>query len=212
MTTKGIIGKKIGMTRIFGANGDIVPVTLLEVENNQVTKILTPERDGYHGYQVGFCATKEHRLNRPDLHRLRKSGIDDNFSQFHEFRTSGAQEGISLGARLTAQLFEGVSSVDVTGFTKGRGFQGAVKRNGTHIGRMSHGSRHHRRPGSLGCRTTPGRVMKNKAMPGHMGTEQRTTSNLKVVLVDTEANVIAIKGAVPGHRGGYVFIEPSIKA
>ena len=154
---KGLIVSKVGMTRMVDADGKIIPVTLLKVENQKVTKVLTPERDGYHGYQVGYFLKAEKNLTKADISRLRKVDVEDNFAKFSEFRTSGSSE-LSVGSAMTAELFQGVGSVDVTGITKGRGFQGAVKRWGATIGRMTHGSRFHRRPGSLGQCTTPGRV------------------------------------------------------
>ena len=210
ISEKGLIVSKVGMTRMVDANGNIVPVTLLKVENQKVTKVLTPERDGYHGYQVGYKVKAEKNLTKADIHRLRKVEVEENYARFTEFRTSGV-EGLEVGAAMTAELFQDVAAVDVTGITKGRGFQGAVKRWGASIGRMTHGSRFHRRPGSLGQCTTPGRVYKNKHQPGHMGVVSRTVKNVQVMDVDTAANVIAIKGSVPGHREGMLEIRPTNK-
>ncbi|MEZ4740918.1 MAG: 50S ribosomal protein L3 [Bdellovibrionota bacterium] len=208
---KGLIAKKVGMTRMVDANGNMIPVTLLQVEEQKITKVLTPERDGYHGVQVGFLAKGEKHLSKADLQRLRKSGVEENYSRFIEFRTDGPVEHFELGKSLTAELFDGIDKVDITGVTKGRGFQGAVRRWNSRIGRMTHGSRFHRRPGSLGQCTTPGRVYKNKKMPGHMGSANRTIKNLKVVDIDVESKVIAIKGSVPGNRHGYLEIRPTNK-
>jgi large subunit ribosomal protein L3 len=210
-TPKGLVAKKVGMTRMVDANGQLVAVTLLQVENQKVTKILTKDRDGYDAYQVGFKETKEKNLAKPDVSRLRKSNVKDNFTEFKEFRTE-APVAVELGAQLTTELLNGVTSVDVTGLTKGRGFSGSVKRWDTAVGRWSHGSRFHRSPGSLGTRTTPGRVFMGKKIPGVYGTEQVTIQNLRVVDVDKENSLIALSGAVPGHRNGYLFIKPSIKA
>lgn len=193
------------------ADGKMIPVTLLQVEDQKVTKVLTPERDGYHGLQVGFFTKSEKNLTKPDVQRLRKSGIEINYAKFKEFRTPGPVEGMEIGAALTASLLEGISNVDVSGLTKGRGFQGAVKRWNRAIGRMTHGSRFHRRPGSLGQCTTPGRVFKNKKMPGHMGDEVRTIKNLKIMDIDLENNLIALKGSVPGQRHGFLEIRPTNK-
>jgi large subunit ribosomal protein L3 len=210
-TPKGLVAKKIGMTRMVDKNGQLIAVTLLQVENQKVTKVLTKERDGYDAYQVGFKETKEKNLAKPDVSRMRKVNVSDNFTQFKEFRTE-APVAVELGVQLTTELLNGVTSVDVTGLTKGRGFTGSVKRWNTAVGRWSHGSRFHRSPGSLGTRTTPGRVFKGKPVPGHYGVEQVTIQNLSVVDVDKENSLIALSGAVPGHRNGYLFINPSVKA
>lgn len=210
-TPKGLVAKKIGMTRMVDKNGQLIAVTLLQVENQKVTKVLTKERDGYDAYQVGFKETKEKNLAKPDVARMRKVNVSDNFTQFKEFRTE-SPVAVELGVQLTTELLNGVTSVDVTGLTKGRGFTGSVKRWNTAVGRWSHGSRFHRSPGSLGTRTTPGRVFKGKPVPGHYGVEQVTIQNLSVVDVDQENSLIALSGAVPGHRNGYLFINPSVKA
>jgi large subunit ribosomal protein L3 len=210
-TPKGLVAKKIGMTRMVDKNGQMIAVTLLQVENQKITKVLTKERDGYDAYQVGFKETKEKNLAKPDVARMRKVNVKENFTVFKEFRTE-APVAIELGTQLTTDLLSGVTSVDVTGLTKGRGFTGSVKRWDTAVGRWSHGSRFHRSPGSLGTRTTPGRVFKGKPVPGHYGVEQVTIQNLSVVDVDTDNSLIALSGAVPGHRNGYLFINPSIKA
>lgn len=211
ISDKGLIVRKVGMTRMIDAAGKMVPVTLLKVEEQSITKVLTPERDGYHGFQVGYFAKAEKNLGKADLNRLRKCNIEQNYSEFTEFRTADAISGFEVGKLMTAELFRDVASIDVRGITKGRGFQGAVKRWGSTIGRMTHGSRFHRRPGSLGSNTTPGRVFKNKHQPGHMGCEARTVRNVKVLDVNLDANVIAIKGSVPGHRAGALEIRPSNK-
>lgn len=208
---KGLVARKVGMSRMLDEYGNMIPVTLLEVENQKVTKILTPERDGYHGFQVGFYTKAEKNLGKPDIARLRKSGVEENYSRFKEFRTAEPAQGFEVGASVGPSILDGISSLDISGLTKGRGFQGAVKRWGYTIGRMTHGSRFHRRTGSLGNCTTPGRVMKGKKMPGHYGVERRTIRNLKLVDLDVETNILAIKGSVPGNRGGYLEIRPSNK-
>ncbi|MCX6130510.1 MAG: 50S ribosomal protein L3 [Proteobacteria bacterium] len=212
MTIHGLIAKKVGMTRVLDDAGQMVPVTLLKIEGQKVTKILTPERDGYHGIQIGYYEKAERKLTKPDVARLRKVSISESYTRFNEFRTEGPLDGIQLGSAMSADLFAGVSAVDVTGVTKGHGFEGAITRWGHSSGRRSHGSNFYRLPGSLGMRTTPGRVFKNKEVPGHMGCLQVTVQNLKVVDVDVEANVIALKGSVPGFRNGFVIIKPSVKA
>lgn len=207
---KGLIARKVGMTRMTDVNGKVIPVTLLKIEDQKVTKVLNEEQNGYNAYQVGFAAKAEKNLAKPDITRLRKAGINDNFFRFKEFRTPAAVPH-EVGATLGAALFEGVASVDVSGETKGRGFQGAVKRHGSKIGRMTHGSMYHRRTGSLGANTSPGRVVKNKKMPGHMGVERITMQNLKVVDVDTANNLLAVKGSVPGGTNVYLEVRPSTK-
>ncbi len=210
MVVPGLIAKKIGMTRVVDDTGKYIPVTLVEVAKQKITKILTPERDGYHALQVGFYEKKESRLNKPDIYRLRKVNVDDNFARFKELRFDQAPQ-IELGVVLDIDSLGEFKALDVTGITKGRGFQGAIKRWGHSIGRMSHGSDFRRRPGSLGCRTTPGRVFKNKHQPGHMGVVRRTIQNLLVVDVNKDANVIAIKGSIPGHIDSYILLRPTNK-
>ena len=207
----GIIAKKVGMTRVVDDRGLLIPVTLLQIVKQEVTKVLTPERDGYHGVQVGYAPKKEHRLTKPDITRLRKSKIQENFSRFKEFRLEGVVEGLATGSAWTLEQLAEVKSVDVTGLTKGHGFESPIVRYGYKTGRRTHGSHFHRRPGSLGQRTTPGRVFKNKGMPGHMGNVSRTIQNLKVVDVQNN-ELIAIRGSVPGHRDGFVVVRPSVKA
>lgn len=208
----GLIAKKIGMTRVIDVEGQMVPVTLLKVEDQKVTKVLSPDRDGYHGIQVGYYQKPEKRLTKPDVGRLRKAEIPENFSRFKEFRLEEPNEAASLGIEVKTDLLTDIKTVDITGITKGCGFQGAIKRWNYKTGRRTHGSHFHRRPGSLGQRTTPGRVFKNKGMPGHMGDVQKTVQNLTVMDIDSESKVIAVKGSVPGHRNGFVIIVPSVKA
>ncbi|NRA64415.1 MAG: 50S ribosomal protein L3 [Pseudobacteriovorax sp.] len=207
---QGLIAKKVGMTRVLDEQGRMIPVTLLKIENQQITKILTSEKDGYNAIQVGYYEKAERKLNKPDLTRLRKASIDNNYTRFKEHRVEDSS-AFELGASLNVSSLNEVKTVDVTGITKGHGFEGAITRWGHKTGRRTHGSHFHRRPGSLGQRTTPGRVYKNKEMPGHMGCAQRTVQNLKVMDVDVDANVIALKGSVPGHRNGFVVVKPSLK-
>jgi large subunit ribosomal protein L3 len=211
MTTAGLIAKKIGMTRMVTPEGQMTAVTLLQITPQKVTKILTADRDGYTGYQIGYFEKREKRLAKPDISRLRKANVENNFTRFKEFRADALPAGYDLGAPLAVSVFEGIPSVDVTGITKGRGFTGTPVRWNTAVGRMTHGSRHHRRPGSLGMRATPGRVFKNRPNPGHYGDEQVTIQNLKILDIDTTNSVIAVQGAVPGHRDGYLCVYPSLK-
>lgn len=210
LNEKGLIVRKVGMTRMVDADGKLIPVTLLKVEEQKVTKVLNVDRDGYRGYQIGYAIKKEKNLTKADVNRLRKNSVNENFSNFVEFRTP-EDSPYELGTVMSAELFKDVRAIDVTGITKGRGFQGAVKRWGASIGRMTHGSRFHRRPGSLGQCTSPGRVFKNKHQPGHMGVDSRTVKNVRVMDVDLVNNVIAIKGSVPGHREGLLEIRPTNK-
>ena len=210
--SRGIVAKKVGMTRVEVEAGVVIPVTLIQVAQQQVTKVLDQKKDGYFGYQVGYQVKSIKNLNKSDINRLRKSGVEANYSSFMEFRTSaGDQENHQLGTQLTAKLFDNVSSVDVTSLSKGRGFQGAVKRWNASIGRMSHGSRFHRRPGSLGQCTSPGRVFKNKHQPGQMGNVKVTLSNIKIIDIDVENNIIALKGSIPGHRECFLEIRESTR-
>jgi len=211
MTVKGLVARKIGMSRMMDSDGQLVAVTLLQIEEQKVTKVLTSERDGYSAVQVGYFAKPERRLSKPDLSRLRKANVAENFARFKEFRTSEPVQGLETGAALGIKLLEGVGSVDVTGLTKGRGFTGSIKRWNLARGRMTHGSMYHRRPGSLGTRTTPGRVFKQKPQPGQYGDEQRTIQNLKVMDIDAATNVVALCGSVPGHKDNFVFLSPSVK-
>ncbi len=207
----GLIAKKIGMTRVVdGDTGLLTPVTLLEVVDQKVTKLLTVPRDGYTAVQVGYYAKKEHRLKRPDITRLRKVSVEENFSRFREFRVEKPLDGLEVGAAWTLDLAQ-LKFVDVTGITKGHGFESPISRYGYKTGRRTHGSHFHRRPGSLGQRTTPGRVFKGKGMPGHMGCVSRTIQNLKVLDVE-DGKLIAVKGSIPGHRDGFVVLSPSVKA
>ncbi len=208
---KGLIAKKVGMTRVVDSHGDMVPVTLLKVEKQKITKVLSSEKDGYNGFQVGYMIKSEKNLTKADVSRLRKTGVEENFSNFVEFRTPAEVKDLKVGEAVTADLFKDVQAVDITGLTKGRGFQGAVKRWGASIGRMTHGSRFHRRPGSLGQCTTPGRVFKGKHQPGQMGGKAQTVQNLSIIKVDTETGVIAIKGSVPGNRKSLVQIRETNK-
>lgn len=209
---KGLVAKKVGMTRMYDANGAMVPVTVLKIEDQRVTKILNSERDGYSGYQVGYFEKSEKNLTLADRKRLRNVSVEDNFARFCEFRTNEPVADLELGAKLGADLFKECVSIDVTGVTKGRGYQGSVKRWGSAIGRMTHGSRFHRRPGSLGSNTTPGRVFKNKKQPGQYGNDVCTLTNLSVVKVDETKNIVVIKGSIPGHSNGYVRIRPTNRA
>ncbi len=192
--------------------GRLTAVTLLQVELQKVTKILTEERDGYHGVQVGYLEKREKHLTKADTHRLRKANIQENFARFKEFRAEKAPD-VALGAGVEiGKFFEGVTAVDITGICKGRGFAGAHVKWNSAVGRMTHGSRFHRRPGSLGMRSTPGRTFKGRHQPGHYGDTQTTVQNLDILDIDSANNVVAVRGSVPGHRDGFLIVQPSIKA
>jgi len=212
MSTPGIIVKKVGMTRIVDSTGNMIAVTLVQADDQQVTKILTLESNGYSAVQIGYHEKRDKHLTKADKARLEKAGITKKYSDFREMRCTPEDAGVhQIGQAVTVAAFEGVSAVDVTGVVKGRGFQGTTRRWNTRTGRRTHGSRYHRRGGSIGQRTTPGKVMKNKHMPGQMGNVNSTVQNLKVVDLDTQANVIALKGSIPGHRDSYLLLRPSIK-
>ncbi len=208
----GIVAKKVGMTRVIDSEGRAIPVTLLYADDQKVSKILTPERDGYHGVQVAYEKKAPKNMRKPDLGRLKQAGVEENFTKFKEYRLQEPIQGLSLGAAVDLAFLAEFKALDVTGVTKGRGFQGAIKRWGSTMGPNTHGSTYHRRTGSLGSNTTPGRVYKNKKMPGRMGGVQRTVQNLDILEIDVEKRVIALKGSVPGHMSGFVVLKPSIKA
>ena len=205
----GLIGKKLGMTQIYINDGEAVPVTVVEVAGNQVVQVKNKERDGYSAIQLGFDEKKETRETKPLLGHFKKNNATPKYV-LHEFRSNN-EEALISGTVLTADRFAKGQYVDVIGVTKGKGFQGVVKKFGFRGQPQSHGSMMHRRPGSIGCRLTPGLVWKNKKMPGHEGVVSRTTQNLEVIQVRGEEGLLLIKGAIPGHNGGYVIVRPSIK-
>lgn len=203
---KGLIGKKMGMTRVFDEEGRSIPVTVLECGPCPVTQIKTTEKDGYQAVQLGFGADrKEKRTPKPLLGHLAKSGVGPQ-RMLREFRVSDL-EGYALGQRLTVELFDGISKVRVTGISKGRGFAGVIRRYGFQRGRETHGSHNHRVPGSIGACATPSRVFRGKKMPGRMGNDRVTVKNLELVRVDKENNLLFVKGAVPGTRNGFILVN-----
>ncbi|MBE1273324.1 50S ribosomal protein L3 [Enterovibrio baiacu] len=207
----GLVGRKVGMTRIFTEEGVSIPVTVVEVETNRVTQVRTPEVDGYSAIQVTSGAKKASRVTKPEAGHFAKAGVEAGRGLW-EFRLDGGEE-FEVGAELNVDLFAEIKKVDVTGTSKGKGFQGAVKRWNFRTQDMTHGnSLSHRAPGSIGQCQTPGRVFKGKKMAGHMGAEQVTTQNLEIVRVDAERNLLLIKGAVPGATGGNVIVKPAVKA
>ncbi|EEW06848.1 50S ribosomal protein L3 [Vibrio mimicus] len=207
----GLIGRKVGMTRVFTEDGVSIPVTVVEVEANRVSQVKTLETDGYAAIQVTAGSKKANRVTKPEAGHFAKAGVEAGRGLW-EFRLENGEE-FAVGSELTVELFSEVKKVDVTGTSKGKGFQGAVKRWNFRTQDMTHGnSLSHRAPGSIGQCQTPGRVFKGKKMAGHMGAERVTTQNLEIVRVDAERNLLLIKGAVPGATGGNVIVKPAVKA
>ena len=208
---KGIIGKKIGMTQIFDEKGNVIPVTVIEAGPCVVAQKKTVENDGYDAVQLGFVDAKEKHLTKAEKGHYNKAGVSLK-RHLKEFRLDDCS-AYNVGDVITADTFAAGEKVDVTGMTKGRGFTGCVKRWNNHILRMTHGTGPiHRQPGSMGSISDPSRIFKNKKMPGQYGNEQVTVLNLKVVKIDSERNLIAVKGAIPGAKDGIVFVRTSIKA
>ncbi len=202
---KGLIGKKIGMTQVFDENAKAIPVTVIEVAPNIVVQIKTKEIDGYDSIQLGFGDVKDKHLNKPKKGHLEKFKIE-NVKYLKEFRLNDTKK-YEVGQKLGADVFEKGDIVAVQGTTKGKGFQGVIKRHGQQRGPTTHGSRYHRRPGSMGASATPSRVVKGKKLPGHMGSVTRTIKNLEIVSVDNDKNVILVKGSIPGPKGSIVKIK-----
>ena len=207
---KALIGKKVGMTQIFDEKGKVIPVTAIEVGPCTVTQIKTVEQDGYDAVQLGFGEVKESKLTKPELGKFTKSKLTPK-KYLREFRLDSI-EGLKVGDELKADVFAAGDKVDIQGTSKGKGFQGVIKRHGQSRGPMGHGSMYHRRPGSMGPTSTPGRVFPGKNLPGHMGVETVTIQNLEVVKVDLDKNVILVKGSVPGAKGSILKIKSSVKA
>ena len=205
---EGLIGRKLGMTQIFTETGETVPVTVLEVGPCVVTQVKSAEHDGVRSVQLGFGHNK--RLNQPEAGHLKASGAQSRF--LREMRNDGDDE-YTVGQTLKADFFAEGDEVDVTGTSKGKGFQGTVKRHGFSGGPKTHGqSDRHRAPGSIGATTTPGRVFKGQRMSGHMGDERVTVQNLQIVRVDVDRNLILVKGSVPGANEGLLLVRRAIKA
>jgi large subunit ribosomal protein L3 len=202
----GIIGRKLGMTQIFSDVGAAVPVTVIEAGPCPVTQIRNGESDGYTALQLGFAARKATRARRAELGHARKAGLDYAPRLLQEFRVDSV-DGYTVGQELKVDQFEAGDRVRVTGTTKGRGFQGVVKRHGFRGRPASHGHPRKRNPGTLGPGTNPSRVIKGKKLPGQMGSTQQTVLNLRVERIDTERNLIYVRGAVPGSRNSLVFIR-----
>lgn len=205
----GILGKKIGMTQIFQEDGSVIPVTVIEAGPCSVLQVKTDDTDGYQAVQLGYGDKKEKRVNKPAMGRFKKAKVKPT-AFVREIRT-GSTEQYKVGQTLTVDMFDQGDFVDVTGVTIGKGFQGGVKRWGWAGGKASHGSMHHRAPGSVGASSFPSRVFKGHHMPGHMGSEKKTIQNIKIVKVDKENNLLAVKGCVPGHKNSYLVIREARK-
>ncbi len=205
-----IIGRKIGMTQIFEENGNVIPVTVIEAGPCVVTQKKTVETDGYDAVQLGFADVKDKHLTKPQKGHFKKMGVAPK-KYLKEFRLDDIS-ALEVGAIITADAFAAGDRVDVTGISKGHGYSGVIKRWGCHRLRMTHGvGPVHRQAGSMGANSTPSRIFKNKKMAGQYGAEQVTILNLDVVKIDAEKNIIAVKGAVPGAKGGIVFVRSTCK-
>ncbi len=207
---KAILGTKLGMTQIFNEDGKVVPVTVILAGPCTVVQKKTAETDGYEAVQVGYGEVKEKSLNKPMKGHFAKADIAAK-KYLREFRLEDVSN-LNVGDEIKADIFEAGEKVDVTGTSKGKGFAGPMKRWGLHRGPMSHGSGYHRGSGSMGACSSPGRVMKGKKLPGHMGVETVTVQNLEIVKVNADENIILVKGAVPGSKGGLITIRNGVKA
>ncbi len=209
----GVVGRKAGMTRIFSEDGVSTPVTVIEVEPNRVTQVKTPDRDGYRAIQVTTGSRRATRVNKPAAGHFAKAGVAAGRGLW-EFRLAdGEGEELATGAEIKVDIFTDGQKVDVTGTSIGKGFAGTIKRHNFRGKDATHGnSLSHRTPGSIGQNQSPGKVFKGKKMAGHMGNRRTTVQNLEVVRVDVERNLLLIKGAVPGAKGGDVIIRPAVKA
>lgn len=209
----GLVGRKIGMSRVFTDTGDSVPVTVLDMSNNRITQIKSPETDGYCALQLAFGSRRASRVTKPLAGHFAKAGVEAA-SVLKEFSVSGEELAkFTPGATINVDIFQVGQKVDVTGTTLGKGFTGVIKRHHFSSGRASHGnSRSHNTPGSIGQNQDPGRVFPGKRMAGHHGAAMRTVQNLEIVRIDAERQLLLIKGAIPGHKGGNVVVRPSVKA
>ena len=207
--TKGILGRKIGMTQVFAENGDLIPVTVIEAAPNVVLQKKTAENDGYEAIQLGFDDKREKLSNKPEKGDVAKAGTAPK--RFVKELRGVEMDAYEVGQEVKVEIFSAGEIVDVTGVSKGKGFQGAIKRHGQSRGPMSHGSRYHRRPGSMGP-VDPNRVFKGKLLPGRMGGEQITVQNLEIVKVDAERNLLLIKGNVPGAKKSLITVKSAVKS
>jgi len=207
---KGLLGKKLGMTQIFDENNHVVPVTVVEAGPCVITQIRTQETDGYTAIQIAYGDIDPRKVKKPQAGHFNKAGVTPR-RHVAEIRMDDVS-GYELGQEITANIFDGITFVDVTGITKGKGFAGGMKRHGFAGQGAGHGNQaSHRRVGGIGACATPGRVFKGKRMAGRMGQDRVTTQNLKIQKIDTEANLLIIKGAIPGARGGLVTVKTAVK-
>jgi len=211
--TIGVVGRKVGMTRVFTDEGALLPVTVIEIEPNRVAQLKTLEADGYRAVQVTTGSRKASRVTKPAAGHFAKAGVEAGRGLW-EFRLNdGEGEDLAVAGEIKVDIFEAGQKVDISGISIGKGFAGAVKRHNFSTQDATHGnSLSHRAPGSIGQNQSPGRVFKGKRMAGHMGAVKRTTQNLEVVRVDAERNLLLVKGAVPGAKGGNVVVRPAVKA
>ncbi|WP_087975042.1 50S ribosomal protein L3 [Oceanobacillus rekensis] len=207
--TKGILGRKIGMTQLFSENGELIPVTVIQAEPNVVLQKKTLENDGYEALQIGFADNKESRTNKAEKGHAEKANTAPK-RYVREFRNAEL-DNHEVGQEISVEVFQAGDKVDVTGTSKGKGFQGAIKRHNFQRGPSSHGSHFHRSPGSMGMAADPARVFKGKKLPGQMGSEQVTIQNLEIVSVDNEKNLLLVKGNVPGAKKSYVKVSSAVK-
>jgi large subunit ribosomal protein L3 len=203
-------GIKAGMTRIFDANGNHVPVTVVKLIPNVISQVKTAEKDGYTAYQVAYNEKRESLVTAPAKGHLKKANIEKTFSEFSEIRVNEVSAD-AIGKEASLDLFPASTFIDVTAPSKGKGFAGVMKRYNFQGGPAAHGSHFHRRPGSIGCRATPARVFANKKMPGQLGVETSTVQNIQVVEVNLEAGYMLVKGSIPGSKNGFVKIAKSVK-
>ena len=206
----GILGKKIGMTRVYDDKGTVTPVTVIQADANVVTQIKTAEKDGYTAVQIGTGSKSPRRTAKPQIAHFKKANAEPK-AFVREFRLDNGEE-FALGAALGVNTFKVGQLVDVIGVSKGRGFQGVMRKHGFAGQADAHGSTTHRRNGSIGCRSTPGRIFKNQGMPGHMGDKRATVQNLRVIQVREDDNLLLVRGAVPGAAGSYVVVRNAVKA
>jgi large subunit ribosomal protein L3 len=207
--TKGILGRKIGMTQVFAENGDLIPVTVIEATPNVVLQKKSKETDGYSAIQLGFEDKREKLSNKPEKGHVAKANTAPK--RFVKELREASLDAYEVGQEVKVDIFTAGEIVDVTGISKGKGFQGSIKRHGQSRGPMSHGSRYHRRPGSMGP-VAPNRVFKNKLLPGRMGGERITVQNLEIVKVDAERNLLLIKGNVPGPKKALITVKSAVKS
>jgi large subunit ribosomal protein L3 len=206
---KGILGKKVGMTQIFTETGEVIPVTVIEAGPCVVVQKKTTQVDGYSALQIGFGEKRERLFNKPAKGHFDRANVKP-LRYLREIRTEDA-ESYEVGQEIKADIFSTGEKVDVVGTSKGRGFAGGIKRHGFHRGPMTHGSKYHRRPGAAAAKG-PARIFKGRKMPGHLGVDRVTVQNLEVIKVDAENNLLAVKGAIPGPKGGLVLVKDSVKA